>query len=229
MTLQQDVIHEIHVFLNQNQHFFFNERDFQVHLAVWFKSRLKNVDVDVEYAVPQSVFSEMEVPSSMDKGVYPWENELKIDIVVSRYGEYCPIELKYKTKRPSNQKQDIRFGEKLNSSSLIKNQGAQDLGRYGFWKDVYRIELLKNRFDTTIKGGVCVFLTNDQSYKCERIKESSNAFGFNMKENIKIKGEMRWSNQEPAYKHNYPEFYLRQEYQIKWEQKDDYWYTIVCV
>lgn len=54
--------------------------------------------------------------------------------------EYCPIELKYKTKLLKHSKKIDRFGENIDCEKLVKNQGARDLGMYGFWKDMSRIE-----------------------------------------------------------------------------------------
>ena len=86
---KQDVLD----FLRTNQELFFNERDFQMHLATFLRLTNHYDDVDVEYYVP------------VDKlNYYPWVNlktgkksELRLDVLVRRNEEYLPIELKYKT------------------------------------------------------------------------------------------------------------------------------------
>ena len=76
-------------FFNQNNELFFNERDLQMHLALWLKESKNNYDdVDIEYYVPQNELKE-----------YIWDNELRIDIVVKKEEEFLPIEIKYKTKK----------------------------------------------------------------------------------------------------------------------------------
>lgn len=88
---------------------------------------------------------------------------MKVDIVVMKSGEYIPIELKYKTREiPSIT--IFRFGEELNNVQIVKNQSAQNEAKYAFWKDVRRIELLKQRFKA-VSGGVALFLTNEDSYQ----------------------------------------------------------------
>lgn len=53
-------------FFNQNNELFFNERDLQMHLALWLKESKNNYDdVDIEYYVPQNELKE-----------YIWDNEL---------------------------------------------------------------------------------------------------------------------------------------------------------
>lgn len=64
---------DIHAFMKNNQELFFNERDFQVHLAMWLKSLNKYDDIDIEYYVPYTELHE-----------YIWENELRLDLVVRK-------------------------------------------------------------------------------------------------------------------------------------------------
>lgn len=214
MKLIDNVIHDISDFLASNDEFFFNERDFQMHLAIALKRTSHYEDVDVEYTIPLDEINKLS-PIHPMKDVYPWCTELRIDIVVKKGNEYCPIELKYKTKSLRDNVIIDRFGEQMNSSNLIKNQGAQDLGMYGFWKDVYRIELLKRRFPKTIKGGVCVFLTNDNSYRCENKKAGTNDAAFSMKEG-KHTPNRNWGDVNSKIANDNPNFILSSQYEIKW-------------
>ena len=75
---------DVFEFLKNNEELLFNERDFQMHLAIRLRSSANHYDdVDVEYYVP---WQELEN--------YIWESELRLDIVVMKKGEYCPVELK---------------------------------------------------------------------------------------------------------------------------------------
>ena len=60
----------------------------------------------------------------------------------------------------------LRFGEKANDKNLIlvTNQSAENEGRYDFWKDVKRIEILSKAFDNVI-GGIAILVTNQENYK----------------------------------------------------------------
>ena len=142
----------------------FNERDLQMHLALHLINSGHYDDVDVEYYVPYE---------ELDN--YIWKNELKLDILLRMNQEFLPVELKYKTKKHS--KRLLRFGEQLNEAvDVLKNQGAQDLGMYDFWKDVRRVELVRNRF-TAVKNGLAVFVTNDNQY-LNKGKSTSNNYRF---------------------------------------------------
>ena len=138
--------------------------------------------------------------------------EMRMDIVVSRGEEFLPIELKYKTKKHS--KRICRFGEQLNSDvEVLKNQGAQDLGMYDFWKDVRRVELVRNRF-AAVKGGLAVFVTNDRQY-LSASRDSSNNRLFSMEEGTHST-EKHWRLPESTCAKTHPNFDLDHEYVIHW-------------
>ncbi len=197
-VVKEDILN----FFNQNSEIFFNERDLQMHLSLWLKQSKSNYDdIDIEYYVPQNELDE-----------YKWDNELRIDIVVKKEEEFLPIEIKYKTKKV--ELKINRFGEKLNQNvTVIKNQSAQDLGKYGFWKDIKRLELICKRFKN-VKNGVAVFLTNDQSYTKES-SPSSNCYNFNMNEGLHSTNK-QWLNKETQCAKENIGFELDKEYHIYW-------------
>ena len=161
---------------------------------------------------------------------YVWKSELRLDIVVKKDGEYCPVELKYKTKKI--ERQISRFDERLKKSvTVMKDQGAQDLGMYDFWKDVRRVELVRNRFDK-VKGGLAVFVTNDAFYT-KGSKETSNNYLFSMTEDKPHTTQKHWLNPESTCAKTHPNFEVEKEYQVKWNQHIidgvDFYYCIVTI
>ena len=121
MTLLNVAHTDVKQFLDTNKELLFNERDLQMHLATFLRLTGHYDDVDVEYYVPLSEL----------KG-YIWNNELRMDVLVRKGKEFLPIELKYKTKFV--RKKLLRFGESVAEEvEVMKNQGAQDLGKYDFW------------------------------------------------------------------------------------------------
>ncbi len=221
-TLATIVKNDISNFLEGNRELLFNERDFQMHLATYLRNTKKYDDVDVEYYVP---YEELEN--------YIWKNELRIDIVVRKGEEYLPVELKYKTKKVAQK--ISRFGEELKQEcEVMKNQGAQDLGKYGFWKDVRRVELVRKRF-TSIKNGIVVFLTND-NYYLKAGREDSNCIKFSMTEG-EHKIDKSWLNPESRCAKDNKNFELEKEYSINWQnasfdienKKHDFYYCIVII
>ena len=203
-TLVTEVKNDISAFLEQNNELLFNERDLQMHLAIWLKGIGKYDDVDVEYYVPFEEFG----------GKYIWESELRLDIVVKKGEEYIPIELKYKTKKV--EKKLTRFNEELKREYIVvKDQAAQDLGKYDFWKDVRRIELVRNRFNR-VKNGLAVFVTNDKSY-LKPSRENSNCKAFDMSSEGSLSKNKSWKNGNSACAKGHPNFEVEKEYIIEWK------------
>ena len=220
MSRLTDIVRQdVFAFLERNDELLFNERDFQMHLATWLRNSANSYDdVDVEYYVPSSVLDN-----------YAWNSELRLDIVVKKGGEYCPVELKYKTKKV--ERQITRFDEALHDNVVVmKNQGAQDLGMYDFWKDVRRVELVRNRFER-VKGGLAVFVTNDALYT-KASKPTSNNYLLNMNEGVHSR-ERHWLNPESTCAKTHPDFEVEQEYRIEWHNREidgvEFYYQVVTI
>lgn len=219
-TLVDIVRTDVCAFLESNNELLFNERDFQMHLATWLRDSANGYDdVDVEYYVPSQALEN-----------YIWKSELRLDIVVKKDGEYCPVELKYKTKKV--ERPITRFDETLKGDVVVmKNQGAQDLGMYDFWKDVRRVELVRNRFER-VKGGLAVFVTNDGFYT-KGSKESSNNYLFGMAGEAARSTNKHWANPESTCAKTHPNFEVEMEYSIEWRTRDidkvEFYYCIVTI
>lgn len=218
-TLIEIVEQDVFAFLESNKELLFNERDFQINLATWLRNSANQYDdVDVEYYVPKSEIEN-----------YIWDSELRLDIVVKKDDNYCPVELKYKTKQV--ERKITRFDEELNDKVVVmKNQSAQDLGMYDFWKDVRRVELVCNRFER-VKGGLAVFVTNDECY-VKGSKESSNSYLLNLTEGVHSKHKY-WANPESACAKTHPNFEVEKEYTIEWHNKVvdgiEFYYCIITI
>lgn len=188
---------------------FFNEKDLQLHLALWLTA-LKNEDgtpkyddVDMEYFIPIR-----ELPD------YVWslKNGLNVDLVVQLGDEYVPIELKYTTDTVNFTIK--RFGEELaDAGDIIKYQGAQNLVMYNFWKDVKRLEVLKKRF-ARVSGGIALFVTNDTVYLRDP-KEYASSYPFSTADGLHG-SEKHWKG-KPKVAADKPDFDLSQAYHIAWQ------------
>ena len=208
---------DIIAFMQNNQELLFNERDFQMHLAVWLRESKHYDDVDVEYYIPYK---------ELDN--YIWKNELRLDIVVCKGKEYLPIELKYKTKHTA--KEILRFGEKIADMEVLKDQGAQDLGMYDFWKDVRRIELVRKRFPA-VRNGLSVFATNDESY-LRPSRSTSNNFLLSLNEGTHGT-EKHWQQTNSVCAKTHPNFEVEKCYTIDWSgvklDSEQFYYCILVV
>ena len=195
-TIEQDVA----AFFSRENELFFNENDFQMHLALHLKQTAHYDDVDIEYFIPKQ-----------ELDGYVWNNNVYIDIVVRSGNEYVPIELKYCTR---SVKQDItRFGEPLSEKvEIVKNQGAEDIRSYEFWKDVHRLELVLKRFRAA-KVGYAIFVTNNAAYKREKSPKVACA-EFSMHNGTHTRSK-HWHG-TPAVAKDRPDFELCQEHDIMW-------------
>lgn len=212
-NFKQDVRKHIDDFLRTNTKLFYNERDFQVNLAFFLRTLAYYDNVFLEYSLPANTT--------------PKFNDIRIDIVLLKENLYFPIELKYKTKKILGNLN--RFEEILNNVEILKNQAAQNIGRYSFWKDVERLEAVKKRF-INIDTGFCIFLTNDAYYK----KSPQGASGaFTMKTGTELTGNVNWKTPVTIADY-YPEIVFEGKYKIeKWDdiknEGIDFYYTIVEV
>lgn len=209
MNTLQKIEEDIKEFLNkelkEEGKAFLNEWDFQMKLYL-FLTHIKGYKVHLEYSVPLNFLVEK------NKKKYPFANKenINIDIVIEKEGLFYLIELKYKTQRATIKFE--RFGE-INCVSL-KDQSRIPMSKYDFWKDVARLEFLKESFEK-VKGGLCIFLTNNETYtKGDKgISEE-----FTMKKGEPHSGELKFK--EGELKEKNPAFSLLGEYQI------DKWYNI---
>lgn len=216
-----EVEKDIRSFLKQQKELLFNEFDFQMQLAIYLRELGKYDFVYSEYFLPAK-------NTDILKG-YDWDSNLRIDLVVSKEKEYIPIELKYVTRKVVRDYE--RFGIIIKGMEILKNQAAQDIRRYDFWKDVRRIELIKNIFPT-VKNGLAVFLTNDSSYTKDP-KNDSACYPFSMSGKNTIGGGiMNWKG-NPATSKDHKAFKLDGMYDLKWENttidKIEYDYTILKI
>lgn len=149
---------------NNKEFFFFNELELQIFVARELEKVFKaGYKVHLEYQLPKGwnpIF---------DEGYQRWGTEKPyFDIVIEHENQFIAIELKYKLKkiRLRPEERFLRFGEKANDRNLIlvTNQSAENEGRYDFWKDVKRIEILSKAFDNVI-GGIAILVTNQENYK----------------------------------------------------------------
>lgn len=203
-TVHTDIIK----FIKNNHKLFFNERDLQINLAIYLKETSHYDNIEVEYFVPKTILPLYGNLSTKNERLF-------LDIVVIKDGLYIPIELKYKTKT-TNMPID-RFGKQFDKLNYtLANQGAHDLGLYGFWKDVKRIELVRQQFDT-VPGGIVVFITNDETYK-QSPKNKSVAIGFSMTEGQHPK-EKKWLDTGCKLAKQNHSFTVERDYSIQWIDK----------
>lgn len=183
---------------------FLSEADFQFYLAWQIKEKLKDKGegkVILEY--PDDIVEKDENGKEKAERIY-------YDIwVEDGSGKTHLIELKYRTKE---QKDVMRYGRKFD----LKNQSAQDLGRYHFIKDIERLESQKK-----IANGksYCIMLTNDKSYWLEPPPDCKTPqdIAFRIHKNI-MPGCHEWGGRDKKYRGRVNEkINIKKGYKCKWQ------------
>lgn len=93
------------------------------------------------------------------------------------------VELKYLTRKLDLGREGERFA--------LRNQGAQDIRRYDFLKDIERLERLSERTD--VRAGFAILLTNDRTYWKPPRREGPVDAEFRLHEGRTVTGTMGWS------------------------------------
>lgn len=204
---------DLEALLATNKELMFNERDFQVRVASWLSESGHYDDVDMEYAVPKEELAVRGV--KIGEPSFPWNNDLSIDVVVEKDGEFAAVELKYAT-RPVDAKID-RFGEPMKTDCLIvKEQSANDIVMYNYWKDVRRVETL-TRCYPKVKGGVALIVTNSAIYWKE-LRPDAGYRAFSTSEGNTLRpGLLEWDKSIAAsVLRSHPAFELSGTYPCRW-------------
>lgn len=169
---------------------FHSEADFQHALAWEIHHRLSDAKIRLEFPV------------------FHQNNQRYLDILVKTKGlELLAIELKYKTGKLSIHSNDEDF--------QLKNQSAQDIGRYDFLKDVQRLE----QFLAQSNGGIgyAIFLTNDYLYWKPPQNLKTIDREFRLHDERMIEGELNWKEASAGTMHTREKaIKLRGMYLMQW-------------
>jgi hypothetical protein len=225
-----------------------NERDLQVRLAMYLKDTKHYDEVEVEYAIPLSLL-ELKKPDEKNvNGVeseldefegkksfnFPWPNDIYFDIVVYKNREYAIVELKYATKKISDEVVNTlysrapiktRFGVSVNEIAM-KNQRGQNLIMYRYCKDIRRIEYLcgknwkepqgpQKNMPTHIVGGIALLITNDHLYWTKPQKKDAAYQNFSLDGGKEIQ-DVSWHGNS-SHLDDYPNFSLAYPYTCTWK------------
>ena len=123
------------------------------------------------------------------------------------------IELKYLTRAAVTSHEDEEF--------RLRDQSAQDLGRYGFCLDVSRLEGITG--SGKARNGYAVLLTNEPLYWNRPNKPDGNDADFMLYENREITGTLRWGPRTSAstLKGREAPLVIRGRYRADWREYSD--------
>jgi len=184
-------ISEILATLAKKRPIFHSEADFQHAFAWEIHQKLPNASVRLE--LPVQVKNKF----------------LHIDVWVVNQDEFLAVELKYKTRSLSVQVDNEQF--------RLKDQSAQDGGRYDFIKDIQRLEQVAGEQRKFI--GYAILLTNDSAYWIKTANRNTVDADFRLDDGRTLEGVLDWgANASDGTKRNREQpLTLRNKYSVKWE------------
>ena len=152
--LLQKLLQDIQDFFKTVKTFtFYNEASLQLNLSNYLINTGHYASIEVEYLI----VSPDEVEGLKSKRCF-------IDVVAkNESGEYALLELKYPLHIPEGLITSRLGSNDLKKEDYAVNQGAQNVVRYLFWKDVKRIEYFSSLSKDAV-GGIALLLTNDSIY-----------------------------------------------------------------
>ena len=219
----QETIQQVLKDLAKKRPAFYSEADFQLAFA-WglkesFASQMKAYDIYLERRFVIDVEDE-ESGKTTQKDCY-------VDVCIESEHELYLIELKYKTIG-----ERVVLSTALTNEEVLKNQAANDLGRYGYLKDIWRIEQVFKKIGGQKKmQGFAIILTNDKKYY-EEPKVALNTIDrtFRIHERSKIINpfvnpiDWTYSPKNKTFLNKYPGFTLAHipffDWQLYSQQKD---------
>ncbi len=210
MEEQKELINDIEGFLKNFNDVLLSEIHLEVLLALHLKETGNYQDVYAEYTFPKKVLGKE----------YQWGKEndkVSVDLVIYKDDEYIPIELKFKTRKEELNINLFGCDKKIE----LAMQGARNNTSYDFWKDVKRIEIIKNKF-AYVKAGIVLFVTTDERYKKEPEKGSQYApFSTHEKRVLKAGTKLAWDERKTKVSKNkktrHPEFTVSHDYELNWK------------
>lgn len=221
MELVGQIRNDIEQYLASKQDFWFNEDDLQHGLAMFLEKTGHYDKVLLEYYLPKDT-----LPAYSKV----WDSDVYIDMVVSKNGEFVPIELKYRTCELTAN--FIRFGEDLGRSKILQCGDAMSKSLYEIWKDVRRLECVKARFNN-VHGGLFVLVSCNKRYFEGKIRPTTNHINLSTLPSLKAAG-CHWLRANAKTALPLPGFDLDHSYPIEWVKMNglkslDFKYMIIGI
>ena len=188
-------IHGLMADLSKHRPIFHSEADFQHALALEIHKAIPDCEIRLE--LPYRILG----PQSDETD----KNHMDIYLTT----EKIAIELKYRTRGGKDKWNNELF--------VLKNQSAHDSGRYGFLKDIERLDRVVKDGEAT--SGVAVLLTNDHGFWSSPQsgwKMTTDA-AFRLHEGRTLTGKLVWAAETAeSTKEEQPPIYLTGSYRMRW-------------
>ncbi len=134
--------------------------------------------------------------------------KLHLDFLIQLSGAAVAVELKYKTRKLLVELDGEAFS--------LASHSAQDIGRYDFIKDIFRLEKIVSSLENCV--GHAIMLTNDSSYWTSHSKSTVDE-AFRLTEGRVLKGAMAWTEKasDGTKKNREASLELDGTYRLNWQ------------
>lgn len=166
-------------------------------------------EADFQHALAWEIHQELPAaPIRLELPVQVKQQFFHLDIWVAYQDAVLAIELKYKTRRLSVQVGSERY--------RLKDQSAQDVGRYDFVRDIQRLEQVATAYQSVI--GYAILLTNDSAYWTTPANQNTVDAGFRLHNGRVLEGVLSWGAKasEGTMKNRERPLELRGKYHLRW-------------
>ncbi len=214
-------IHKLMQGLASQRPLFHSEADFQHALAWHIREAHSESAPRLEYPVPPE--------TTADDG----RNKSPIYLDIWLPGYQTAIELKYRTRKPDPNQDSLDYQGEI---FRLKSQGAQDIARYDFLRDIHRLERIARHQNTPAKVGYAVFLTNEKLYWEPPGNVGTIDADLRIHQSQKLKGTVAWAEgaSDGTKKGREKPIPLKGPYQLDWRHYSDvegtygkFWYLAV--
>ena len=179
------------------------------------KDRIFTSEADFQFSLAWAIQEHYREYEVRLEEVFDWADNMHFDIVVhTKDGGIIPIELKYCTKS---------LPDSYPSKVKLKNQGAEDVRRYDFIKDVQRIEkaktCLEQDHDSHFICGYAIMLTNSSLFwksRSSRKNQCDSAFRLH-EDKGEFGGEMMWVDASEGTMKGREKPLVTNHYKIVWK------------
>jgi hypothetical protein len=183
----------------------------EVLTSLAIRRRIFHSEADFQHAFAWEVHKQL--PDASIRLEFPiliGHRPLHLDVLVANKGIVYAIELKYKTRGLK-----VLLGEE---HFILKDQSAQDHGRYDLIKDIQRLEQIVAPRQNIV--GHAIFLTNDSAYWTRQTQRKTVDADFRLHQGRVIQGTLKWADgaSEGTKRNREKPLMLHGRYPVNWHR-----------
>ena len=180
--------------LSHNRKVFHSEDDLKLALAITLAKQFENQpDFEIRLEMPQKISYTYQNYDIDNLSITEEEQPAYIDMWINFQGKKYVVELKYRTKH------NVIVVDQENFN--LKDHAANDIGRYKFRQDLFRLSQLKQK--GIIHKGFAIFLTNDAKFWTNKASKNNLDIEFHITDGEIIPASAKWNINSNYFQERY--------------------------